>query len=203
VLEIFFRLQCVVFIPIIRTLWRVAVKGPRVAKPGANGLILAPNHQSWIDPAVVQYAVLPQRITFLMTELFFDLPVLNWYFRLAGARRVREEGRPSVAGLRAAKDALAEGEVICIFPEGAITTTGEMGEGQRGVARLARRTGAPVIPIGIAGAIDVWSKVQKTITLASVRVRLGEPMTYDETPDRDGEERFTQRLMNNIRSLSE
>lgn len=202
-LEFFFRLQCVVFIPIIRTLWRVAVTGPRVAKPGPNGLILAPNHQSWVDPAVVQYAVLPRRITFLMTELFYDLPVLNWYFRLAGARRVREEGRPSVAGLRAARDALSEGEVVCIFPEGEITTTGRMGRGQRGVARLARRTGAPVVPIGIHGAIDVWSKLQRTITLASVRVRIGAPIVYDETPDREGEERFTQRLMDAIRALAE
>ncbi|MHC4957179.1 MAG: lysophospholipid acyltransferase family protein [Planctomycetota bacterium] len=179
------------------------MRGPRVQRPGENGLILAPNHQSWVDPAVVQYAVLPQRITFLMTELFFDLPVLNWWFRAAGARRVREEGRPSVAGLRAAKDALADGEAICIFPEGEITTTGELGRGQRGVARLARRTGAPVIPIGIAGAINVWSKRQATPTLASIRIRLGSPMVYDETPDREGEDRFMQRLMETIGSLAE
>jgi 1-acyl-sn-glycerol-3-phosphate acyltransferase len=187
--------------PIVRVALRLRTTGPRPPRSDA-GLILAPNHQSWIDPVFVQFAVYPQRITFLMTELFYDLPVVGLYFRAVGARVVREEG-PSVSGLRAARDALEQREVICLFPEGEITRTGEIGPGQRGVARLARRTGAPVVPVGIRGAIHVFSKLQTRPRLHPVQVRLGKPMHYTETPDREGELRFTQRLMDSIRALAE
>lgn len=189
-------------VPVFRVLFTLRIAGPRVRRARRTGLIIAPNHQSWVDPVAVQCAVVPHRITFLMTELYFDLPVAGLWFRAAGARPIREDG-PSVSGLRAARDALEEGEVVCIFPEGEITTTGVIGRGQRGVARLARRTGAPVVPVGIHGAIRVFSKIQKWPRLRSIRVRLGEPMVYDETPDRQGEQRFTERLMERIRSLAE
>ena len=170
-------------------------------EPG-RGLLVAANHQSWIDPFAVQCAVLPHQITFLMTEIFYDLPLLKWYFRAADTRPLREGG-PSVSGLRAAREALEQGKVICLFPEGGITATGEIGEGQRGVARLARRTGAAVLPIGVKGTINVYSKLQTTPRLARVSLRRGALMTYDETADREGEQRFTDGLMARIRSLAE
>jgi 1-acyl-sn-glycerol-3-phosphate acyltransferase len=199
-IRLFFLLECLVLMPIARALLGLRVKGPR-PRPDPKGIIVAPNHQSWIDPLIVQYGVYPLRITFLMTELFFDLPILGFYFRSAGARPIREGG-PSVAGMRASLEALEEGEVICIFPEGEITKTGELGEGQRGVARIARRTGATVLPMGIRGAINVFSKVQKLPRLARVEVRLGKPMRFDEEESAAGERRFTKRLMDRIKTLS-
>lgn len=189
-------------VPILRALLRVNVTGPRVQREPGKGLIIAPNHQSWIDPFVVQMGVLPHQITFLMTELFFDLPLLNLYFRAVAARPVREAG-PSVSALRAARGALEQGEVICLFPEGGITPTGKIGDGQRGVARLARRTGAAVLPVGVQGTINVYSRLQTTPRLHPVSIRLGEQMHFDETPDRKGEDRFTDRLMATLRSLVE
>ncbi len=178
------------------------VTGPRVRREPGRGLIIAPNHESWIDPYVVQMGVLPHQITFLMTELFFDIPVLNLYFRAVAARPVREAG-PSVSALRAARDALERGEIICLFPEGGITPTGKIGPGQRGVARLARRTGAAVLPVGVRGTINVYSRLQTTPRLYPVSIRLGEQMHFDEAPDRAGEDRFTDRLMATLRSLAE
>ena len=176
--------------------------GPRLVRERGKGLIIAPNHESWIDPYVVQLAVLPHQITFLMTELFFDLPLLGLYFRAAGASPVREDG-PSVSALRAAREALEQGKTICLFPEGEITTTGEMGDFQRGVARLARRTGAAVLPVRVKGTIDVYSKLQTTPRLRPVSVHLGKTMHFDDTPDRAGEQRFTDQLRACIRSLAE
>jgi len=186
--------------PPARTLLRLRVVGRPPARDG-RALIVAPNHQSWIDPFAVQYALYPYRLTFLMTELFYDLPVAGLYFRAAGTRPIREGG-PSVAGLRAARDALDDGEWVSLFPEGRITTDGEIGEGRRGIARLARRTGARVLPVGIRGAIEVYSKMQPKPRLGRVSVHLGEPMEYDESADRDGEQRFTERLMGHIRTLA-
>lgn len=186
--------------PLLRVGLRLRVKGPRLDR-GSGGLILAPNHQSWIDPGLVQYAVFPHRITFLMTELFFDLPVARHYFRAVGARPVREEG-PSVSGLRAAHDALRAGEMVCVFPEGRITTDGTLSPGRRGVARLARRTGATVVPVGIRGAIHVYSKIQKVPRLHPVEVRLGRPLRYAGGDDRAAEEAFTRVLMERIERLA-
>lgn len=177
-------------------LLRVRVFG-RCPRPGARGIILAPNHQSWLDPLMVQYALLPQRITFLMTERFFDLPLAGVYFRATGARPIRERG-PSVAGLRAAIEALEQGEVICLFPEGEITSTGAMGGGRRGVARLARRTGALVVPVTVDGTLRIFSKVQRRPRRGSVTITIGEPRAYAGSEDRDGERAFTDRLMADI-----
>ena len=199
-IRLFFLLECLVLMPIARVLLGMRVRGPR-PRPDPKGIIVAPNHQSWIDPLMVQYAVFPLRITFLMTELFFDLPVVGFYFRAAGARPIREGG-PSVAGMRASLEALEEGEVICIFPEGELTQTGELGEGQRGVARIARRTGAAVLPVGVRGAINVFSKVQARPQLARVEIRLGRPMRFEEEESAAGERRFTKRLMERIRMLA-
>ena len=197
----FFHFQCALLLPILRVLFRLRVKGPR-PRPHARGMILAPNHQSWIDAPMVQQAFYPHQITFLMTELYFDLPVANWYFRASNARAIRKGG-PSVSALRAARDALIEGRTVCLFPEGEITYDGHIQPGQRGVARLARKTGAVVVPVGIRGAIHVFSRVQKKPRLHTVEVRFGRPMAYSESPDRDGEEAFTTRLMERIRSLAQ
>ncbi len=197
----FFYGQSLILLPILRVMFRLRIRGSR-PRPFAQGVILAPNHQSWIDAPMVQQAYYPFPITFLMTELYYDLPLLNWYFRAAGARVVREKG-PSVAGLRAARDALLEGRTICLFPEGEITVDGTIGEGQRGVARLARRTGARVVPVGIRGAIHTYSRVQPRLRLRPVEVSFGRPMTYAGNADREGEIEFTKQLMARIQELTE
>ncbi|MEE8105812.1 MAG: lysophospholipid acyltransferase family protein [Planctomycetota bacterium] len=198
--ELFFRAQALVAIPIVRVLLRMKVHGPHI-QPGPNGLIVAPNHLSWIDPLIIQIAVYPHRITFLMTELFFDRPVIGLYFRAIGARPIREDG-PSVGALRASMQALRDGDVLCVFPEGSITPDGKPQKGQRGAARLARKTGATVIPAGIRGTLQVISRVHRRPRLHPVAVELGEPMLFDKTPDRAGEVEFTEDLMARIGELS-
>jgi 1-acyl-sn-glycerol-3-phosphate acyltransferase len=186
--------------PLLRVLLGVRVRGPRLRRRD-GGLIVAANHQSWIDAYMVQYALYPHRVTFLMTEAFRNLPLAGTYFRLAGTRPIREDG-PSVAGLRAARETIADGGIVCLFPEGKLTTTGEMGAGRRGIARLARRTGAAVLPLGIRGAIHVFSKLQKRPRRHTVEIRLGEPLRYDAGDGREGEARFTERVMERIRGLA-
>ena len=107
-----------------------------------------------------------------------------------------------MAGLRAAHEALADGEMVAVFPEGGITSDGKLKPGQRGAARLARRTGAPVLPLGVRGAIRTYSKLQTFPRRHRVEVHRGPVMHYDETDDREGEKRFTDRLMAEIQRLA-
>jgi len=195
------HVQAMVLWPLIRVLFRAPVHGRRLRERPPGGLIVAPNHVSWIDPAFVQYAVYPHRVTFLMTELYYDMPLIGWYFRAVGARPVREDG-PSVAGLKAARVALEAGEVVCIFPEGELTPDGTMRPGRRGVARLARRTGAAVLPVGIRGAEHVFSKLQRRPRRRRVSVHVGPLLWFDEPEDRDGEQRFLDRLMRTLSELA-
>lgn len=150
---------------------------------------------------MVQYAVYPRRVTFLMTELFFDLRLAGLYFRASGARPIREGG-PSVAAMRAAREALEAGEVICLFPEGEITRTGQLGRGQRGIARLARNTGAPVVPVGIDGTIRIFSRLQRRPRRGRVDITVGEAMHYVGGESREAEQAFTDRLMERIAALA-
>ena len=77
-------------------------------------------------------------------------------------------------------------------------------KGQRGVALLARKTGATVLPVGIRGAVDVYSRVQPKLRLSgNIELHIGEPMTFDEEPNRAGEIAFTERLMSRLRDLSD
>jgi len=199
--QLLLHLHAIVLWPLLRVLFRAPIHGGRLRARPPGGLIVAPNHVSWIDPAFVQYAVYPHRVTFLMTELYYDLPVIRWYFRAVGARPVREDG-PSVSGLKAAREALDAGEVVCIFPEGEITLDGTMRPGRRGVARLARRTGAAVLPVGIRGAEHVFSKVQKRPRRHRVSVHVGPLLRFDETESRAGEQRFLDRLMRTLSALA-
>jgi len=177
-------------------------KGRRFHR-GEGGLIVAANHQSWLDAYLVQWAVFPHPLTFLMTEDYFDLPLAGWYFRAVGARPIREDGRPSVAGIKAAYKALADGRMICLFPEGAITPDGRMQPGKRGVARIAYRSGAPVLPVGIRGAVDVWSRVQPKLRWrGDIELHVGEPMRYEGGDSREDENAFTERLMERLRHLA-
>jgi 1-acyl-sn-glycerol-3-phosphate acyltransferase len=203
--RLFFFAQALVFIPVARILWRVRVTGKRFHRP-PGGVIIAANHASWLDAPLVQYGVFPVRLTFLMSEVFYDLPILRYYFRAMRARPIRDrsEGRPSVAAIKAALEALQAGAAICIFPEGILSSTGRMAEkGQRGIALLARKTGATVLPMGIRGAVDVYSRAQPRLRLTgNIELHLGEPMTYDEPPTREGEVEFIARLMDRIRGLA-
>ena len=106
--------------------------------------------------------------------------------------------------MKASLAALRAGEAICVFPEGVLSHTGRMSvTGQRGVALLARKTGATVLPIGIRGAAQVYSRVQPKLRLSgNIELLVGEPLRYEEENNRAGELRFTAELMRRLRELS-
>ena len=104
--------------------------------------------------------------------------------------------------MRAAYKALEAGKIIALFPEGEISKDGRVGKGQRGVAHIAGKKGVPVLPLGIRGAVDVYSKKQTKFRLRGrVSLHIGEPMRM-EGRGRAAEEEFTDRLMATLRDLA-
>ncbi len=131
--------------------------------PRRGPAIIAANHRSYFDPAVlVMLAARAGRaLRFLGKKEVFDAPLLGAALRSLGHIRV-DRGTGSAAPLAAAAAALAAGELVCILPQGTIPRGEAFSApelvGRPGVARLAARSGAPVIPVGLRGTEAVWPR---------------------------------------------
>jgi 1-acyl-sn-glycerol-3-phosphate acyltransferase len=100
---------------------------------------------------------LGRRIHWLGKKEMFDWPIVGWMARNGGVHPV-DRGGADVDAFRMAERVLNEGHVLMIFPEGTRSPTGELQKPKDGLAMLALRTGAPIVPIGIAGTDKVWPK---------------------------------------------
>ena len=187
---------CIMFM--LAPVFRVRRVGPPPKLP-PGGVVLCPNHASYLDPAFVQLTV-RRRVTFIMTNDFYELPRWRWFFKLVGAVPVGR-GRMARKGLRRAMALVRAGHSIVVFPEGRLSRDGHLGRAQRGIGRLARRTGAPIIPVAIAGAIHAWSHGDSRPGRARVRVAFGPALIWAENTNkhpRKAEQEFADRLMNRI-----
>jgi len=123
--------------------------------PEAGPLILASNHQSYFDPALVAIGQ-NHPVVFMTWSALFR----GWFGRLIrryGAFPVDLE-RPDPKAYQTALASLRAGQWLVIFPEGGRTEDGKLLELREGVARLALHTGAPIVPVRIEGAFEVWPK---------------------------------------------
>jgi len=121
-----------------------------------GGVLIAANHQSYLDPVLVGMAW-PVRIHYLARESLFRFPVFG---ALLHAISVHPYGRGRVdrAGLRSAMEILRGNRPLLVFPEGTRTTNGSLGRFRHGVGGLAARCGVPILPACIAGTFECWSR---------------------------------------------
>jgi acyl-[acyl-carrier-protein]-phospholipid O-acyltransferase/long-chain-fatty-acid--[acyl-carrier-protein] ligase len=137
---------------VARLLYRVRALGvSRI--PGTGGAVVIANHLSYVDVVVLQIAC-PRPLRFLAFRGPGTGALLDWIFRTAGVIEVAP-GRPS-PWFRDAVAALRRGELLCVFPEGEISRTGQLMAIRRGFELLARRANVPVIPAAIDG---LWGSV--------------------------------------------
>ncbi|HVF63127.1 MAG TPA: MFS transporter [Casimicrobiaceae bacterium] len=121
--------------------------------PDEGPCVVVCNHVSYVD-AVVISACLRRPIRFVMDHRIFSLPVLGFIFHTMRAIPIapaREDARLKERAFEEVRAALAAGEVVGIFPEGRLTSTGEMGEFRPGIERIVRDTPVPVIPLALRG----------------------------------------------------
>ena len=134
------------------SLYRVRHEGLDVI-PEEGAAVLVCNHVSFVDALLIGGAV-RRPIRFVMYYKIYRLPVLNFIFRTAGTVPIAGRNEdPQVFEQAFARIAqyLADGEVVCIFPEGKLTTTGEIDEFKAGVERILATTPVPVIPMALQG----------------------------------------------------
>lgn len=168
-------------------MWRVRAEGVERIPP-TGGLIVAPTHESFLDPLVVG-AYLPRDLRYMARRTLFVKTTKNGerrrrlasaFGRWAWVIEVDREGGGRDA-VRKCLEALERGDAVLIFPEGTRSVAGEVQEFEMGVGLLALRSGAPVLPISIDGTRRIWGKGRKYPRLGAGPVRLvfGEPVKYE------------------------
>jgi 1-acyl-sn-glycerol-3-phosphate acyltransferase len=173
----------VVLTPILRVVYRVKVDG-REHLPTSGPVILAANHRSFLDSLFLPL-VIRRRVTFVAKAEYFDSKKTAWFFRGVGQIPIRRGGgSASGRALESATEVLEAGGVFGIYPEGTRTRDGFTHRGHTGVARLAQRTGAPIIPVGLVGTDECQPTDRKLPRLfRTVRVRFGAPVRADRYSD--------------------
>lgn len=139
------------------SLYRVGKKDlHHIPKEGAA--LLACNHVSFVDPMVIG-ALSPRPIRFVMYHKIYNLPVAHWLFKNARAIPIAPQ-KEDPALLDKAYDeianALENGELVCIFPEGGLTPDGTLQELKPGIERILNRTPVPVVPLALSGLWGTW-----------------------------------------------
>jgi 1-acyl-sn-glycerol-3-phosphate acyltransferase len=138
--------------------------------PTAGAAVLVCNHVSFVD-AVLLMGASPRPIYFVMDHRIFKVPVLGWLFRLAKAIPIasrKEDPAAYEAAFEAAAKVLREGDLLAIFPEGAITHDGQLQEFKGGIMKILALEPAPVIPMALT---NLWGSFFSRIEEGGAMVR--------------------------------
>jgi len=164
-------------------------------------VILAMNHQSYLDPPLAGLAC-DRAIYFLAKRTLLEAPVLGWLLPKLNVIPVDQEGVDRGA-LKALIRALKAGNGALVFPEGSRTPDGNLQAAQPGVGLVVARTLAPVVPMRIFGAYEAWPAGGK-IHWQKITVVVGEPIYFsvaDLAPREGLYQRLSQRVMDAIGGL--
>lgn len=161
--------------------WRLRTAGQtRVSSRG--GVILAANHQSYLDPPFVA-ACLPRETSFMARRSLFGIPLLGPIIVACNAFPI-ERNTGDVRGVKNAIDRLRSGSALLLFPEGTRTRDGRIGPLKGGLRMIAERAGVPVVPVLVDGAHDVWPKGRLFPRLhGRVWIRFGKPLPLEGTDE--------------------
>ena len=195
-----------VLTPILRVCYRVRIEG-RDHVPKHGPVILAANHRSFMDSLFLPL-VIRRRVTFVAKAEYFDSKKTAWFFRGVGQIPIRREGgSASERALASATEVLETGGVFGIYPEGTRTRDGYLHRGHTGVARLALRTGAPIVPVGMIGTDEIQATDAKLPRFfRKVTIRFGNPIPLAHYVGRQDERivlrQITDEVMFEIQELS-
>ncbi|HEX9412199.1 MAG TPA: lysophospholipid acyltransferase family protein [Ktedonobacterales bacterium] len=169
--------------------------------PTTGPVILTPNHIVMMDILAMSVPV-PRHVHHMAKVELFRVPVLGGVIRYLGAFPVRR-GESDRDALRMAFEVLAAGQVLVVFPEGHRSRTGRLAAGQPGVALIALRSGAPVVPVAISGTEQVLKGWRYGPWAPKVRVAYGTPFTLadDARTRREAVQSGTDTIMRRIAEL--
>ncbi len=121
--------------------------------PESGGVLMLGNHISWIDWGIIQMAS-PRPIRFVMIRNIYERWYLKWFLDIFNVIPI--SGAASRSALKEINESLNYGDVVCLFPEGTISRTGQLAEFQRGYEMAAEEANAVILPFYIRGLWGSW-----------------------------------------------
>ncbi len=151
-LEPFYRYGAKV---LVRLFWRVRFEGFKEQIPPTGPALLIANHISYLDGLMIN-AACPRPVRFVIDEKIYRTPGVYYFMRHNRAIPIAANRKAVRRALRAVTRALGKGELVCIFPEGSLTYTGNMRRFRFGIEWMVEQNEVPVIPIAIKG---LWGSI--------------------------------------------
>ncbi|MEG2805266.1 MFS transporter [Stenotrophomonas sp.] len=188
----------------VRGLYRLRLHGIEANVPDEGAALIVCNHVSYMD-ALILSATIPRPVRFVMYYKIFNIPVMRWIFRTAKAIPIagaREDPALMQAAFDEVDKALAEGELVCIFPEGALTRDGEMAAFKSGVEKILERRPVPVVPMALRGMwASMWSRRDTRLGRMRVPRRFRAHVEVAASPPLDGAAATAEQLEQQVRAL--
>ena len=181
--------------PALRAVYRPVVTG-LANVPRTGPVIIAGNHVSFADEIFTPLAARRQVFYFAKAE-YFNSPGLRgramgaFFHGLGQVSVERADMRSAAASIDIGVDVLREGQALGIYPEGTRSPDGRLHKFRTGVARVAIRSAAPVVPVGLVGIREVQPPGSKRWHFAPVEVHFGTPLDFS---GREGDERSARKL---------
>ncbi|MEU9139056.1 lysophospholipid acyltransferase family protein [Streptomyces sp. NPDC048404] len=207
----YYVLKYVLLGPLLRLVFRPRIEGLEHV-PSSGRAIVAGNHLSFADHFLMP-AILKRRITFLAKAEYFTGPGVKGrltaaFFRSIGQIPVDRSGKEAgQAAIREGLGVLNKDELLGIYPEGTRSHDGRLYKGKVGVAVMALRAQAPVIPCAMIGTFEAQPPGRKLPRVHPVVIRFGKPLDFSRYAGLEGEKAvlraITDELMYAILALSE
>ena len=181
----------------LRIIHRLIIRGSE-RLPVTGPVIICANHTSYLDALLLSLCT-PRQVRFMVFRDFYDHPFLGFFIRRGGGIPVSQNGTDAEA-FKTALSVLKQGNVIGIFPEGRLSRTGLTSQGRPGAALLAAISGAPLVPVTIAGAFFIYPKGKMLPRPGNIRVTIHVPVTVEPGRKKDHVylQYVTDRLMRRI-----
>ena len=154
--------------------------------PEKGGVIVATNHMSRMDIPLLFVNPVRKDITALVADKYVNFPGISWFAKVAGAIYI-DRDRADFGAFREAQKLIKSGIAMGIAPEGTRSKVSELLEGKAGTVLLAIRTGAPIIPVGLAGTEDSFKRLF-TFRKPRMVARFGKPIIINEIPRENRDE---------------
>lgn len=169
--------------------FRLKVEG-RANLPEKGPFIIASNHASFLDSAVIQVAI-PARISWIAKRGVYEERLLKPLHYIFGTI-------PMNGAIEKALTALENGETIGIFPEGTRSTDGKIKEADVGIAILALKSGKTVVPVGVKGSFEAFPPGKKFFRPYPVTVKIGKPISFEKRDKETIEVRLLEEAKNRV-----
>jgi len=168
-----------------QAIWKAAFRfeafGLANVPPEGQGVLLASNHQSFLDPVTVGVA-LSREITPVARSSLFRFPLFRHLISYLNALPIQPASADMTA-LRECVRRLEQGAALVLFPESTRTHDGSIKDMSAGFALIARKAGVPIVPVFTDGAFECWPRHRRLPRPGRIRIIYGRPISTEEHAD--------------------